>query len=219
MPNAVTWKFRYALLTYAQCGDLDPWAIVQHFAGLRAECIIGREAHQDEGIHLHVFVDFGRVFRSRRTQAFDVEGRHPNVQHVNRTPWVAYDYAIKEGDVVAGGAERPSEGCGAGLPKSGDVWSEIMAAETRDEFFNLLQELAPRSLVTSFNSCRAFAEWRYRVDPEPYRHPDGLYFEADRVAILHDWAEKNLGRQSSGECYPPYATLRGGLGKEKVLCG
>ncbi|UJO02125.1 Rep [Molossus molossus associated gemykibivirus 5] len=109
MPNAVTWKFRYALLTYAQCGDLDPWAIVHLFTGLRAECIVGREAHQDEGIHLHVFVDFGRVFRSRRTDAFDVEGRHPNVQHVNRTPWVAYDYAIKEGDVVAGGAERPPE--------------------------------------------------------------------------------------------------------------
>lgn len=215
MPNAVTWKFRYALLTYAQCGDLDPWSIVSLFAGLRAECIVGRENHQDEGVHLHVFVDFGRVFRSRRTEAFDVEGRHPNVQHVNRTPWVAYDYAIKEGDVVAGGAERPKEGGGTEVSRVGDVWPEIMAAESRDEFFDLLSKLAPRSLVSSFNSCRAFAEWRYRVDPEPYRNPDGLHFEADRVALLHEWAEENVGRRISGKCFlTPYASLRGSRGKE-----
>lgn len=218
MPNAVTWKFRYALLTYAQCGDLDPWAIVHLFTGLRAECIVGREAHQDEGIHLHVFVDFGRVFRSRRTNAFDVEGRHPNVQHVNRTPWVAYDYAIKEGDVVAGGAERPAESGGTGVPRVGDVWPEIMAAESRDEFFDLLQKLAPRSLVSSFNSCRAFAEWRYRVDPEPYRNPDGLCFQEDRVAPLHEWAEENLGRHIRGKLFlTTSAPLRCSQRKEWVL--
>lgn len=216
MPNDVTWKLRYALLTYAQCGDLDPWKIVSLFAGLRAECIIGRENHQDEGVHLHVFVDFGRVFRSRRTRAFDVEGRHPNVQHVGRTPWVAYDYAIKEGDVVAGGAERPVEGCGAGVSVPGDEWAQIAAADSREEFYRLLHELAPRSLITCYTSIRAFAEWKYRVDPEPYTSPDGLCFEEDRVAPLHQWAQENLGRRSSRklQCYPPYATLRGGLGKE-----
>ena len=49
---------RYALLTYSQCGDLDPWAVNEHLGQLRAECIIAREAHADGGNHLHCFVDF-----------------------------------------------------------------------------------------------------------------------------------------------------------------
>ena len=204
MPNNVTWKLRYGIITYAQCGDLDPWKVVDMLAGLSAECIIGREHHEDGGIHLHCFVDFGRIFRSRRIDVFDVEGRHPNVQHVGRTPWVAYDYCLKEGDVVAGAAERPKERR-AGLPKPDEVWVDIMAAETRDEFFYLCEQLAPRSLCLSFNSIAAFADWKYRVDPQPYQHPDGPQFSEEKVGVLHEWAQTNLGRRTGG------TYLRGGV--------
>ncbi|AIF34850.1 RepA [sewage derived gemykibivirus 2] len=197
MPNAVTWKLRYGIVTYAQCSDLDPWKVVDMFATISAECIIGREYHEDGGIHLHCFVDFGRIFRSRRVDVFDVEGRHPNVQHVGRTPWVAYDYCIKEGDVVAGAAERPKERR-VGLSKPDEIWTEIMAATDRETFFYLCQQLAPRSLCLSFNSITAFAEWKYRVDPEPYQHPDGIEFLEDRVGELHRWAEANLGLRTGG---------------------
>lgn len=197
MPNNVTWKLRHAILTYSQCDGLDPWKIVEHLAGLSAECLIGREHHEDGGLHLHAFVDFGRVYRSRRPDVFDVEGFHPNVRHVGRTPWLAYDYCIKEGDVVAGGAERPAERR-TGVSRADEVWTEILAAETREEFFHLCQQLAPGRLCTSFTSIRAFADWRYRVDPEPYQHPDGLNFSEEKVGLLHEWAEENLGRNTGG---------------------
>nr|QVW56518.2 MAG: replication-associated protein [Gemykibivirus] len=192
MPNPVSFKLRYALLTYSQCGELDPFEVVNHLAGLRAECIIGRENHQNEGIHLHAFVDFGRTFRSRRVDVFDVEGRHPNVRHIGKTPWLAYDYAIKDGDVVAGGATRPDE---SGVPVSaaGDVWPTIMGAASSTEFFELCAQLAPRSLCTSFNSLQAYASWKYRVDPEPYTHPAGFEWEESAVAELNEWAVQNLG--------------------------
>jgi len=197
MPNPVSFKLRYALLTYSQCGELDPFAVVNHLAGLRAECIIGRENHQNEGIHLHAFVDFGRTFRSRRVDVFDVEGRHPNVRHIGKTPWLAYDYAIKDGDVVAGGATRPDE---SGIPVSavGDVWPTIMGAASSAEFFELCAQLAPRSLCTSFNSLQAYAGWKYRVDPEPYSHPDGFEWEESAVAELNEWAVQNLGGSQRG---------------------
>ena len=51
---------RYVLLTYSQCGDLDPWVVHDLIVGYPAECIIGREDHADGGTHLHAFVDFGR---------------------------------------------------------------------------------------------------------------------------------------------------------------
>ena len=100
--------------------------------------------------------------------------------------------------MVAGGAVRPEER-GTGVQRTGDVWPEILAAQSREEFFDLLQKLAPRCLVTSFNSCSTFADWKYRVDPEPYRHPDGLDFKEDRVREMHEWAEENLGRRDGGK--------------------
>lgn len=208
----VTWKFQYALITYAQCGNLDPWSIVELFTTLGAECIIGRENHADGGIHLHCFVDFGRQFRSRRQDIFDVAGRHPNVQHVGRTPWVAYDYCIKDGDVVAGGAERPIER-GDKLSKTDEIWTIIMGAKTREEFFRLCQQMAPAKLATSFSSISAFADWKYQVVHTKYEHPEGCIFIQDRVEPLYRWAQENLGIRTGGKFFvviPPSASLRGG---------
>nr|WAE43275.1 MAG: replication associated protein [Cressdnaviricota sp.] len=160
---------RYALLTYSQCGDeLAPDRIVNCLSALAAECIIGRESHEDGGIHLHVFVDFGRKFRSGAVDVFDVDGFHPNISSSYGTPEKGYDYAIKDGDVVAGGLERPS---GRGNGKADLVWSEIAAAETRDEFWELCRRLAPKTLLSSFPSLRAYAEWHYRPHIAEYESP------------------------------------------------
>lgn len=70
---------KYGLLTYPQCGDLDPWKIVAMLGDLGAECIIGRESHVDGGLHLHAFFLFERKFESRNVRIFDVDGHHPNV--------------------------------------------------------------------------------------------------------------------------------------------
>ena len=105
--SSFSFHARYALLTYAQCGDLCPFTIVDLLSTMGAECIIGREHHQDGGIHLHVFVDFGRKYRSRRADTFDVGGFHPNISQSYGTPEKGYDYACKDGDVVAGGLDRP----------------------------------------------------------------------------------------------------------------
>ncbi|UJO02113.1 Rep [Molossus molossus associated gemykibivirus 1] len=126
---AFRFKRRYALLTYAQCGDLDPHRIVQLLSEMGAECIIGRENHADGGIHLHAFVDFGREYSTRNARCFDVEGHHPNVLPGKKTPEKMFDYATKEGDVVAGGLERPH---GSDVHQSRDPWHEIILADTRD---------------------------------------------------------------------------------------
>lgn len=108
------YQFRYVLLTYAQCGDLDPFEVCNHLASLNAECIIGRESHEDGGTHLHVFADFGTKFRSRNVRIFDVGGYHPNVSPSKGRPGEGWDYATKEGNIVAGGLERPGSGGSTG---------------------------------------------------------------------------------------------------------
>lgn len=74
--SSFSFNARYALLTYAQCGDLDPFAVSDHFTELGAECIVAREDHADGGTHLHSFVDFGRKYR------VDPEPYRPDPQFV-----------------------------------------------------------------------------------------------------------------------------------------
>jgi len=180
---------RYALLTYSQCGELDGWAVSNHFTELRAECIVAREAHSDGGSHLHAFVDFGRKFRSRRADVFDVGGYHPNISPTHTTPQAGFDYACKDGDIVAGGLERPS---GSNRDKSANPWPDIVASESREEFYAALLALAPRSLCTSFPALEKYADWKYRTDPEPYRHDTNIRFDMDAFPELNHWVQEYL---------------------------
>lgn len=192
---------RYALLTYSQCGDLDPWAVSQHFTELRAECIVSREAHADGGTHLHCFVDFGKKFRSRRANVFDVHGWHPNVAPTHTTPQAGFDYACKDGDIVAGGLGRPDAGK---ITRDRSPWHDIVAAESREEFYQLCMELDPRSLCTSFGSLQKYVDWKYREDPVPYKHPEGVTLLHGSIPELSSWLRNiSHGTQRSKSCTSP----------------
>jgi hypothetical protein len=181
---------KYGLLTYAQCGALDPWAVNDHLGQLGAECIVGRESHTDGGVHLHAFFMFGRKFRTRNERLFDVGGCHPNIVRGYGTPEKGFDYATKDGDVVAGGLGRPG---GEGVSETGNVWSQLILAGDREEFFELCAKLAPRALLCSFTSLRCYADWKYRADPEPYEHPVGLDLCTGHYPMLDQWVSGNLG--------------------------
>lgn len=165
---------RYVLLTYAQCGDLDPFEVSNALSAIEAECIIGRELHADGGTHLHAFLDFGRKRRFRNPSTFDVLGFHPNIVRSRGTPWDGYDYAIKDGDVVAGGLERPERPTASGSRRS-EKWAEILLAQTREEFFGRIRELDPERLVTCFTQICKYADWEYAEAPEEYSTPDGTF--------------------------------------------
>uniref|UniRef100_A0A8E7L4S3 Replication-associated protein n=1 Tax=Lorikeet Genomoviridae sp. TaxID=2814971 RepID=A0A8E7L4S3_9VIRU len=186
----MTFRFqaKYGLLTYAQCGDLDPFSIVERLGDLGAECIVGREDHADGGIHLHAFFMFERKFSSRDVRVFDVHGRHPNVVRGWGTPEKGWDYATKYGDVVAGGLERP----GSGLPEAGSVWASIILSEDRESFFEAVARLAPRALLCNFSSLRCYADWKYRREPEPYSHPGNISFDTAEFPGLDSWVQQNL---------------------------
>lgn len=184
------YQFRYALLTYAQCGTLDPFLVVNHLASLNAECIIGREHHADGGIHLHAFVDFGRKFRSRKTRIFDVEGYHPNVSPSKGSPGKGYDYATKHGDVVAGGLVRPGD---ANTQATLDERAtEILSAQTKDELLEACRTLAPSKLLWNYTSLRAYANDHYRDEKPPYVHPEEIRIDTSAYPELDEWYQENV---------------------------
>lgn len=208
----MTFRFaaKYGLLTYPALGtDMDAverlaHRIVEHLGDLGAECIIGRESHVDGGLHLHAFFMFGRKFESRNVRVFDVDGKHPNVVRGYSNAEGGCTYAIKEGDIVAGGLD-PGQ-LGKPVDGHGGVWNEIILSETRDQFFEACARLAPRALCTSFTSLRCYADWRYRDSPEPYRSPPGLSFDTSSFGELDPWVEQAFGRNSGGmlfDCVGP----------------
>jgi len=199
---------KYGLLTYPQCGDLDPFAVVNHLGNLGAECIVGREHHTDGGLHLHAFFMFERRFESRDVRVFDVDGRHPNVVRGYSTPSKGWRYATKDGDVVAGGLECPDDG--VKISPASEKWAGIILSETREEFFAAVAELDPRALCINFGSLRAYADWRYRPTPDPYSTPDGIYFETEAFPGLDEWVQRTLVGRPGESCPTAPTGLTGG---------
>lgn len=187
---------RYVLLTYAQSGSLSEWTVLDHISSLGAECIIGREDHADGGTHLHVFCDFGSKKQSRRADFFDVDGHHPNIEPSRGSPERGYDYAIKDGNVVAGGLSRPG---GGGLPQAENTWSKIVSAESREEFFDLLRSLDPKTLVTKWSELNRYADAAYAKRHEPYVGPTGIEFELGMVPELARWGRELVEDDPVGE--------------------
>jgi len=189
---------RYFFVTYSQCGDLDGFRVMERFSYLGAECIIGRELHKNKGLHLHCFVDFGEKFRGRGAEIFDVDGRHPNIETVGRTPWCAYDYAIKDGDVICGGAERPIETSNVGT-STVDKWAQITSATCRDEFWELVHRLDPKAAAVSFTSLSKYCDWRFTPVPPVYESPAGITFVDGEMDGRDDWVRQaKIGDKRTG---------------------
>ncbi|QIJ55587.1 replication-associated protein [Marmot associated genomovirus 4] len=186
---------KHFLVTYSHVDNLDPFEVVNHFGGLGAEVIVALEPYDSTlGVHFHVFVEFGRKFRSRRVDVFDVAGFHPNIKASWGTPEAGYDYAVKGGNIVAGGLERPS---GSGTVPRSAKWHQILSAGTRDEFFDLCEELDPERLVCSFTQITKFADWRFRPEPTPYATPNGV-FDLANYGDLGEWRDDFLFGGSTG---------------------
>lgn len=200
MPPAFKFFGKHVLLTYAQCGTLDPLAVVRSIDATGGRCIIGREHHVDGGIHLHCFVQWESEYTTTDKRQFDVDGCHPNFRKMYRTPKKGRDYAIKDGEIVGGDLTADDVIDGRDASPSGDSdsrrkspWFDIILAESRDEFFERCARLDPRSLCVGFVGLSKYADHRYRVDRSPYRTPGGVSIEASTVPALCDWVRDNLG--------------------------
>lgn len=175
---------RYALLTYAQCGDLSPDVVGNKLDEAGFQCVIGRENHADAGIHLHCFVDFGRKRRFRRANVFDVEGRHPNISPSRGTPEKGYDYAVKDGDVVFQSLDRPGR---SGAGSTDNKWAAITSTSSRDEFWKLVHELDPKSAACSFTQLSKYCDWKFATPTPDYVGPTGISFVGGDVDGRDQW--------------------------------
>uniref|UniRef100_A0A8A4XBY0 Replication-associated protein n=1 Tax=Pavo cristatus Genomoviridae sp. TaxID=2814970 RepID=A0A8A4XBY0_9VIRU len=191
----MTFRFaaKYGLLTYAQSDGLDPWKVNDLLSNLGAECIVAKEDHADGGTHLHAFFMFSRKFQSRNPRIFDCDGHHPNILRGSKTPGQMYDYATKDGDVVAGGLARPGDE--QATSNSDEFWQAVFDAETRDETFHRARESSVSLLGRYYFQVRAIAEGKTIKNPLAYECDASLAFELGHYPELSDWCSSYLGRR------------------------
>ena len=184
------YHFRYALITYAQSGDLSGERVGEHFHRMGAKLIIGRENHAVTGVHLHLFVDFGKKRRFRRADVFDVDGRHPNIEKSRGNPGGGWDYATKDRDIVYDTLDRPGSS-GGGNSKTVAIWSQITTASDRESFWDLVHELDPKSAATHFTTLQKYADWKFAVKPPIYESPGGITFIGGDVDGRDQWLQQS----------------------------
>lgn len=157
-----------------------------------------------------MFADAGKdnKFNSRRHDLFDVDGFHPNISPSRGNPQGGYDYATKDGDVVAGGLERPEREKGGQdrRAKDADRWDEITSATTASEFWDRVHRLDPKAAACNFTQLQRYVDWAYKPDDAAYVHPELVQFkEVDDGRVL--WLSQS-GLGSNGES---------GIGRPKSL--
>jgi hypothetical protein len=196
-PKMSTFRFqaRYALLTYAQSNGLNPNRIVERIGGYGGECIVGEENHSDGHIHYHVFCDFGNKFRSRHCDVFDVDGFHPNIQTTKRSPKAGWDYATKDGNIVAGGLAEPME---TTIERDDDKWSTLCDITDEAVFWDSCKNLVPKNLITNFISLQKYANWKFNKPCVEYKTPSTVRFNNESIHELDDWATANVRNTVTG---------------------
>lgn len=210
----MTFRFaaRYGLLTYSQSPGLDPFRIVELLSKLGAECIVGRELHEDGGTHYHAFFMFNSEFRTRNPRVFDIDEYHPNILRGRKTPEQMFDYATKDGEIVAGGLERPQPRPSA-TADSDSFWRDVFAAETREETLRVARESNVGLFGRYFFQVRAIAESKAVQNPLDYVSPPELAWELRPYPELSDWCETYLGRRGGRLVipfhYPSFASSGG----------
>jgi len=194
----MTFRFaaRYGLLTYSQSPGLDPFRVVELLSDLGAECIVGRELHEDGGTHYHAFFMFSSEFRTRNPRVFDIDSYHPNILRGRRTPEQMYDYATKDGDIVAGGLERP-QGRPSTSTDSDTFWGNVFSAETREETLRVARDTNVSLFGRYFFQVRAIAESKAVQNPLDYISDPELVWELGHYPELSNWCQTDLGRRGN----------------------
>ena len=193
--NAFRIRGRKFLLTYSQTpSTFDPERLQRRLDDLAESTSLRGELHRDGGHHYHCFILFDTQFHSRDPRAFDVDGHHPNIKPIRFTPRKAYDYATKDGDVCHSNINDDD----IEPEKRSNHWHEIIACESREQFFEMLRERDPRMLVTAFSNISKYADWAYRPEQDKYESPV-------EYAEVNDWVGAELS-----EWYA--ATVLGGSG-------
>jgi len=115
--------------------------------------IVAEELHRDDQVHHHAYVRFPKKITIRDPHAFDIDGRHANVQGC-RSPKAVIDYVTKGGQYKANFEVK--------LTRVAALSEMLHEASTPDEFLHKVVRLDVEWALSRFGVLRQFAEWKFR---------------------------------------------------------
>lgn len=209
-------RAKAALLTYSQvdhgtassflCPPNGHYNFIASSIGTPDYYRLGRERHEDGGTHFHVAVGWDSIKQKRNPRCFDYAGAHPNIEPVRRTPRKAWDYAGKDGDIIYESGNGPSESRAVSGGRD-SIWSDALAAETKEDFLSHLRQHAPRDFVLYNEQLRNFADRHWKTPAPPYQSPDFETIGFDRVeGWFRQFCDLSGGRRRSLILWGPTRT-------------
>lgn len=195
-PGSFRLKARRIFVTHSQVPEsFAIQSFIDDLELLGAQYNIGRERHEDGGTHYHSYIDFGRAFETENPRRFDVGQTHAHIRRVCRTPWNAYNYATKDGDVVKSTCDRPPIVRSA-LERNADGLY-VLAAPDSAELYERLTEVNPWLILKCSTQLEHHCKRVYRPPAKAaYVNPDGLQFQWRSFPEAGKWI---LGSLSNGE--------------------
>lgn len=221
------WATQFYLLTFSQTGYEWPYAeLARRVSEAGGRCHISRELHGDGGYHFHAFLDMQRKwdFEGRtKIHRFCVGERalgsssscpgqaHCNILQIRKTPFHAFDYTEKEGDVVFSDCPRPEQK-GPGVTRD-DMWKQSVTLPSKNEFLEDVRGHSPRDSVLFGRQIQTYADKKYGKDLKAPKTPrwaeDGVYVHWERYPEVRKWVLDYIPdpitvikSMSRGESYP-----------------
>lgn len=189
MPSSFVCQAKQILLTYSQTNDAFDEELRQranaHYdfvaQALRPPMLyrLARERHNDGGLHFHCFIAWDAACPIRSQSRLDYIGSHPNIKPIRGNPKRAWEYTGKDGDIVFQHGELDDD-FNDNRSTNDAVWAAAVRAETKDKFFEIVRECAPRYYVLYSAQLDYYAAKNYTDAKEDYTGPAFTDLSRDR---------------------------------------
>jgi len=125
---------------------------------------------------------------------FDFSNTHPNIKPIRLTPYKAYEYVLKDGNIIFHEGTPPKP---PSKQNNDDKWHTIMSAQSKEEFLKVASELAPRETCLHFNSLMSYADWKYRDNLDEYSSCE-ITCHYDKYPQLTEWVQTYIRNPYNG---------------------
>lgn len=211
---------RVFFLTYSQVGDSLSHDDIANFLKQDSKyarhfswAVIGKERHQDQGLHYHVVVGYEKKIDCRNSRAFDINPHHHPKIESTRDTQASIAYAKKDGDFKLFGEP----------PQKRRKWSEISNASTADEARDLIKEISYRDYVINLERVEYFLERNFAQETPVYQRVWDQDFvisnamqawanqrtESDRPKSLILWGPSRTGKTAWARSLGPHMYFNG----------
>lgn len=190
-------KAYHVLLTYSQADRIETSESLLEFLQSKLPGVswrIGRERHQDGGVHYHAFgCRKTTQIRINSWSFLDFRGVHPNILKVGRTPVNAFRYAGKDDDFIDAEIDTepfPTDEESVEKPN----YSKALDCATGKDFLDYIQCHFPRDFILNYDKLQDMARRHWTPVQPPYVPRYGLETFRNVPAAMTHWVENELDK-------------------------